>query len=111
MKVTTYVLALSGVACASIGQVMFKLGAQGRHTALEFLNPWIGLGLLLYGIGTVLWIVSLSEAPLTSIYPFTALTFVIVYGLGIGLLGEAVSRQALLGVGLVLLGLFLVARA
>jgi drug/metabolite transporter (DMT)-like permease len=110
MSGRAFMFALAGVACASVGQVFFKLGAHGRQALAEFLNPSIGLGLLLYSIGTVLWILSLSEAPLTAIYPFTALTFVIVYGLGILVLGESVSPSALAGVALVLLGLFLVTR-
>jgi len=87
---------------------MFKLGASGRESFLSFLNAWIVCGLLAYAVGTVLWIYTLSKAALTVIYPFTALTFVLVYLVGIGVLGEETSARALSGVALVLVGLFLI---
>ena len=103
-----YVLLLGGVLCAAIGQVMLKLGASGRESILSFLNIWIFSGLSFYLAGTVLWILSLAKAKLTVVYPFTALTFVLVYLFGIVLLREPVSAKALAGVGLVLIGLFLI---
>lgn len=104
-----YALVLTGSVCAAFGQLFFKMGATGRTTVLSFMNGWIVLGLLLYMVGTALWIASLSQAKLTSVYPFTALTFVLVYLLGVAVLGEVVSGRALTGVALVLMGLFLIA--
>ena len=106
-----YVMLLTGCVCAALGQLLFKVGASGRVSLGSFMNGWVFLGLALYAVGTVLWIASLSQAKLTSVYPFTALTFVLVYVLGISVLGEAVSTQALVGVAFVLSGLFLVAFA
>ena len=103
-----YAVLLTGTLLAAVGQVAFKLGATGRESLLAFFNAWILLGLICYGIGTALWIFALSKASLTLVYPFTALTFVLVYGAGIFLLGEATSWPKLVGVGLVLAGLFLI---
>lgn len=99
---------LGGVLLAALGQVLFKLGATGRSALSEFVNLEIASGLLCYGLGTALWIVALSRAPLTVVYPFTALTFVIVYAAGVMFLGEATSFRSLVGVALILAGLFLV---
>jgi undecaprenyl phosphate-alpha-L-ara4N flippase subunit ArnE len=74
-----------------------------------FVNGWIALGLLAYGAGTVMWVYALSRAPLTLVYPFTALTFVMVYLCGVWWFGEPTSPKALLGVACVLLGLYLIA--
>jgi drug/metabolite transporter (DMT)-like permease len=100
---------LGGVILAALGQVLFKLGATGRVAVADFLNIEIAGGLLCYGVGTALWIVALSKAPLTVVYPFTALTFVIVYVAGVAFLGEATSTRSMVGVVLVLAGLFLLA--
>jgi drug/metabolite transporter (DMT)-like permease len=87
---------------------MLKEGAVGRAAAIEFVNPWLAGGLTLYGLSTLLWIFALSKAPLTLVYPYTALTFVIVYVSGATLFGEAVAPRAVAGVGLVLVGLLLI---
>ena len=103
-----FVVLLTGTLLAAVGQVAFKLGATGRESLAEFFNGWIILGLISYGLGTALWIFALSKASLTLVYPFTALTFVLVYGAGIFVLGEATSLPQILGVGFVLVGLFLI---
>jgi undecaprenyl phosphate-alpha-L-ara4N flippase subunit ArnE len=94
---------------AAFGQVSFRHGADGRTVLAEFLNGWIVLGLALYMAGTMLWIAALSVAPLTMVYPFTALTYVLVNVLALALLGERLPPRALLGTAFVLFGLFLVA--
>jgi len=109
MPTTVLILLLVSTLCAAIGQLLFKVGATGRESILSFLNTWIVSGLILYGLGTLLWIFALSRVPLIVVYPFTALTFVLVYLGGVLVLGEHASLQAILGVLLVLGGLYLTA--
>jgi drug/metabolite transporter (DMT)-like permease len=73
------------------------------------MNMWIFMGLALYGAGTLLWILALSAVPLTVLYPFAALTYVLVHVLAVVLLGEHLTRRGMAGTALVLAGLFLVA--
>ena len=108
MRLSLLALLLGGVLLAALGQILFKLGATGRSQFVDFVNlPLLG-GLLCYALGTTLWIVALSKAPLTVVYPFTALTFVVVYAAGVLVFGEPVSTRALAGVGLIIAGLFFV---
>ncbi|NBP36614.1 MAG: hypothetical protein EBV01_14635 [Betaproteobacteria bacterium] len=86
------------------GQVLLKLGAANATLAVDYLNPRTAIGLLFYGIGTVLWIWSLTRLPLKVAYGFTALTFALVYLASYFVLGERFSTQTLVGVGTVLLG-------
>ncbi len=109
MKSGFIAFAIAGAVLGALGQVSFKYGADGRVLAMDFINPWIATGLLLYLGGTVLWIYALSLVPLTVLYPFTALTYVLVNLLAVGLLREQLSTRGLFGTALVLLGLFLVA--
>lgn len=101
--------ALMGSVLGALGQVSFKQGADGRAVLMDFVNIWIVGGALLYMAGTMLWIYALSKVPLTALYPFTALTYVLVNLLAVGLLGEQLSVRGVLGTAFVLLGLFLVA--
>lgn len=110
MKQQVIALAIAGAMFAALGQVSFKWGANGKQSLLEFLNPAILLGLLLYVTGTLFWIRALAAVPLTVLYPFAALTYVLVNVLAVVLLGEQLTFRLVAGTGLVLLGLFLVAR-
>jgi drug/metabolite transporter (DMT)-like permease len=109
MPLRIYLSLLAGTLLAAVGQVLFKLGASGRDEIASFLNAWIFAGVIAYGLGTILWIYSLSKAKLTVVYPFTALTFALVYLFGVFVLDEAPKLGAMLGVVLILCGLFLIA--
>jgi len=107
-RLTALVLVIACVAAAA-GQLLFRVGAANRATLAEFVNPAIAGGLVLYAAGTLLWIYALSRERLVLVYAFSALTFVLVYAGGTLLLHEAISLKGALGVGLVLVGLYLVA--
>jgi multidrug transporter EmrE-like cation transporter len=98
---------LLATVCAAVGQLLFKVGAGGRSDWRQMVNLPIAGGLLCYALGTLGWIFALSKLPLRVVYPYTALTFVLVYAGAIGFLGEKVDLRAFCGVGLVLAGLFL----
>jgi small multidrug resistance pump len=104
-SIGSYAVLLIAAICAAAGQVFFKLGAANRTTLLAFFNPQIAGGGVLYFLGAVLWIWALSKVPLTVAYPFTILTFVLVYLASIIVLGERPTAAALFGVALVLAGL------
>ncbi len=110
MPILVVVVLVIGSLCASMGTVLLKLGATGRTEFFTFFNAQIILGLMLYGMGAIFWIYGLSRQNLTSVYPFTVLSFVIVYAVGILGLGEVPSRSAGLGVVLILTGLYFVTR-
>jgi multidrug transporter EmrE-like cation transporter len=95
---------------ASAGQLLFKVGAQGRQQLLDFINPPVAAGLVLYGLGTAIWIYVLSSEKLVNVYAFTALTFVLVYLGGIFLIGEKASPVGVIGILLILSGLYLLMR-
>lgn len=109
MKQQVIAFALIGAILAAFGQVSFKHGADGRAVLPDFMNLWILLGLVLYFAGTVFWILALSVVPLTVLYPFAALTYVLVNLFAVTLLGEQLTVRGVAGTGFVLLGLFLVA--
>ena len=102
---------LAGSVFAAIGQLLFKNGATGSVSLVSFLNPSIVLGLSCYAVSTLAWIWALSRAPLVAVYPFTVLTFVLVYAGSILVFGETLRLAAVLGTALVLAGLFMIVRS
>lgn len=99
-----------GACCAAAGQLLFKVGANGATGLRSYINGPIFLGLALYGLGTVAWIYALSREQLISVYPFTVLTFALVYGAAVVLFGERPTPSGMAGVVLILGGLYLITR-
>jgi len=102
-----HLILLSATVMAAAGQVLFKLGATGRQSLQDMLNPTVAAGLAAYGVGTVAWIYALSRLPLRVVYPYTALTFVLVYLAAVILLDERLDIRGAAGVACVLVGLYL----
>jgi len=75
-----------------------------------FTRPFVILGLIFYAIGTIFWLTALSKVELSFGYPMLSLGYVLIFFLSWILLGEKVSFIRFLGIALVCLGLFLVAR-
>jgi len=110
--------------CASvIGQILLKRGmvalgplSLGEGNVLSMLwsmatNPWVILGLACYVGGTVFWLIALSRAPLSFVYPFAALSMALMILISRVLFGESISTARLLGVVTIIAGVLIVARS
>lgn len=108
MTGTTLVVLLASCVLAAVGQLLLRSGAEGRTGFAEFLNHALIGGLVAYAASTLLWVFALSRAQLTSVYPFTLLTFVLVGTGALVLLGERINGVVLLGSTVIVAGLVLV---
>lgn len=93
---------------AAAGQMLLKAGANGRTHWLEFINWQVFAGLSGYAISTLLWMYCLSKLPLRVVYPYTALTFVLVVMGAVLLFGERAGWRSGSGTLMVLAGLLLI---
>ncbi|HEY8099328.1 MAG TPA: hypothetical protein VIF82_01115 [Burkholderiaceae bacterium] len=117
------VLILVSVSMSAIAQTVLKLGMSGSavKTAMALggvhaakavmLNPYVWLGLGIYGAGTVLWLGVLSKIDVSQAYPFVGLGFLLTMASGVLLLGEPLSMSRLAGTFMVLGGVLLVAHS
>ena len=100
---------LAGCACAiAAGQLLFKLAAgrlAGERIMTLVVNPYLLLGLALYGIATLAWVWELRSVPLSQAYPFMAVSFVLVPIASFFLLGESLSAGKLIGALLISIGI------
>ena len=103
-----YLLLVAAAVCAAVGQTLFKLGASNRTSLASLINATIAFGIGFYLLGTILWIVALRKLPLSSAYPFTAVTFILVYLASAAFLGEKLTAGGIVGSVIVLLGLALI---
>ena len=116
-------LILVSVTLAAIAQVTLKIGvnhvtdANGGELALnaDALKQiattslvWLGIGI--FGLSAVLWIFALSRASLSFAYPFAALGYVLIVIASIVFLHEHVPVLGWVGVGFIVVGIFLIAQ-
>ena len=59
----------------------------------------------------MVWIVGLSRVPVSQAYPLLSLGYVLNIGLAWWLFGEVPNAQRILGVGVIIVGVVLVARS
>jgi drug/metabolite transporter (DMT)-like permease len=71
-------------------------------------QPRLWVGLFLFGISALFWLVVLTRLPLSVAYPFVGLTYIIVVFWSRYVLGETVPPVRWLGVALIAVGIAVV---
>lgn len=116
-------LVLTSTVLGVLGQTLLKygmtlLGPQsiGGDGPLAILlriafSPYVVGGLLLYVGGTFFWLVAMSRAQLSYLYPFASLSYVLLMLVAWGVFREHISPLRLLGALTICIGVVLVARS
>ena len=84
-----------------LGQLLWKLGTNGNLALL-------GGGFLLYGLGALIMIIAYKFGNLSVLQPILSLNYVISLFIGYYFLDETIYIQNLLGVIIIILGVFLI---
>jgi uncharacterized membrane protein len=118
-KMNTIIIILIGILFASLGQVFWKIGMNSIGAIDKFsipgiismfLNPVVLLGLFMYGLSTVFWLIALSRKDLSFVYPFISLTFIIVLFLSYFILKEQIGTARIIGTIIIIIGLMVVVK-
>jgi multidrug transporter EmrE-like cation transporter len=83
------------------------LGQFGRMA----LEPHIVGGLACYAVSVVVWIIGLSRVPVSIAYPMLSMGYVVNAVAAYYLFGESVTLSRWLGIGFIVIGVWLVARS
>lgn len=123
MNITSFSLILLGVLLNAAAQLLLKAGTT-RIGAFDFsfenivpiglkvATQWpIIAGLACYGVSVVVWILALSRVPVSVAYPMLSIGYVVNAFAAYYLFGESLTAQKLLGIGFILIGIYLVARS
>jgi drug/metabolite transporter (DMT)-like permease len=87
-------------------------GGGTWNRALELITvPSLWFALSAYGLSVVVWLVGLSRVPVSQAYPMLSMGYVINIGLAWWLLGEVPNAQRVIGIGVIVAGVVLVARS
>ena len=112
MTLLTFSLLLCGVLLNAGAQLLLKAGTNamplGPALALE---PHILGGLACYVVSVVVWVVALSKVPVSIAYPMLSIGYIVNAFAAWYLFGEALSPMKLAGIGVIVLGVFMVARS
>jgi drug/metabolite transporter (DMT)-like permease len=73
--------------------------------------PSLWYALTAYGLSVIVWVVGLSRVPVSQAYPLLSLGYVLNIGLAWWLFGEVPNAQRVVGVGVIIVGVVLVARS
>jgi multidrug transporter EmrE-like cation transporter len=120
---TTFSLLFTGVLLNAAAQLLLKAGTN-RIGVFAFTldnvlpiglkvaaNPPILAGLGCYVVSVVVWILGLSRVPVSVAYPMLSLGYVVNAFAAWMLFGESLAVQKLVGIGFIIVGVFLVARS
>jgi len=118
MKKSLIALIIISSTLGAIAQLLLKTGMNnygsinlGPDVLLAILEPFVLLGLITYFISSVSWIMVLSKADLSLAYPLGAINYVIVAIIGWTLLNETLSLLRIGGIGIIILGVYIVGKS
>jgi drug/metabolite transporter (DMT)-like permease len=114
---------LISVVGGGIGQILLKKGMSllgpltlSTGSILPIVvkmvtNPYVVIGLGVYGLSTLFWLTALSRVNLSFAYPFASLSYVLMLIASWQLFSEAITPLRLVGSGVIILGVILISRS
>lgn len=122
MNIATFGFIFTGICLNAIAQLLLKAGTNAVGAIHLTMDNWFATGIKLatqlpiiggltcYVLSVVVWIIGLSRVDVTVAYPMLSLGY-ILNALGAWyFLGEALSPQRLVAIGVILVGVALIAR-
>ena len=112
MTLASFAFILTGVLLNAGAQLLLKAGTNAVPLGLRLaIEPHILAGLACYVVSVVVWVVALSKVPVSMAYPMLSIGYVVNAIAAYYLLGEAVTPMRLAGIGVIIVGVFIVARS
>jgi drug/metabolite transporter (DMT)-like permease len=123
MNLSTFAFIITGVLLNAAAQLLLKAGTNALGGAIHvtagnwfatgikvFSQLPILAGLACYGLSVIVWIIGLSRTDVTIAYPMLSLGYVVSAAGAWMFLGEVVSVQRLMAIGVIMVGVALLAR-
>ncbi|MBK6981117.1 MAG: EamA family transporter [Betaproteobacteria bacterium] len=123
MNAVALALVLAGVLLNAAAQLLLKAGTN-RIGEFAFTldnvvpvglkvaaSPFVLGGMACYAVSLVVWILALSRVPVSVAYPMLSIGYVVNAVAAWMLFGESLAAQKLVGIGFIVVGVWLVARS
>jgi multidrug transporter EmrE-like cation transporter len=123
MNFISFSLILAGVLLNAVAQLSLKAGtnalgvigiSKGQTLSLIFgvaTQPYIIGGLTCYVFSVAIWIVALSRVAVSVAYPMLSIGYVVNAFAAWYLFGEVLSISKLAGIGIIIVGVYVVSRS
>ncbi|TCS39412.1 EamA-like transporter family protein [Paucimonas lemoignei] len=123
MTTSTFGFILAGIFLNALAQLLLKAGTNAIGSIHLSADNWLSTGAMVatqwpviaglacYVMSVVVWIIGLSRIDVTIAYPMLSLGYVINAVGAWYFLGEAVSPQRLLAIGVIIIGVLLLVRS
>lgn len=104
------VLVLIATIIGAFGALFLKYGAEKltRSNKWTFINKRLIVGVFLYGVSSIFFLIALKNGELSVLYPLTSLSYVWISLLSIKMLGEKMNFLKWLGIAAILIGVSLI---
>ncbi len=123
MTWAAFALIMTGVLLNAIAQLALKasvsetgiinLDLQSLFSSAVNLasNIWLWLGLMCYAISVVVWILALSRVDVSIAYPMLSIGYIVNALAASHLFNEPLGPGKLVGIGVIILGVYILARS
>ncbi|MFL9924965.1 EamA family transporter [Herbaspirillum lusitanum] len=123
MTLTTFGFIFVGICLNAVAQLLLKAGTNAVGAIHLTAENWFGTGLKLatqlpilgglscYVISVVVWIIGLSRVDVTIAYPLLSLGYIINAIGAWYFLGEVMSAQRILAIGVIIIGVVLLTKS
>lgn len=103
------IILLCSVLISSISQILLKISANKKYESgiREYLNPLVIIAYAMFFGSTVLTMLALRHLPLSHQPLYESISYIFVSVMGFFLLKERFSKKKLLGLALILAGIFI----
>jgi len=104
-----YTSLVAAILLGIAGQIALKSAAEGSTTiTAQFLNPLTIIGLAVYIVAALCYILALKKIPISIAFPSVAASYAIIAVLGHMLWNEPLGWPQLVGIGLIGSGVLLI---
>jgi multidrug transporter EmrE-like cation transporter len=123
MSAAAFMLLITGVLLNAAAQLLLKGGTNRLGVITLNADNWASMltrmasegyfiaGAAVYVVSLVVWIVGLSRVPVSVAYPMLSIGYIVNALAAQYLFGEAVTSARWLGIGFIVIGVYLVARS
>ena len=94
----------------SLGVISFSSAEWFGQALRVSTNPYIIGGMFCYALSLVVWIMALSRVPVSIAYPMLSIGYVVSAIAAYYLFGESLGVSRWLGMGFIIIGVYLVSR-
>jgi len=113
-----FVIILIPILLSAVAQIIMKLGLGGITVKNDlkafFVNsltsPGVMIGLALYGLGAMLWLIVLSREDVSFAFPLVSLAYVIAIVLSWAILKETITPPRIIGSLIIMVGIVIIAK-